>query len=319
MLCFFDTEFLQNGSGKIDLVSIGICREDGQTFYMESSEFNEASANDFVKKEVLPKLGPREQRRSRVDIKKALLEWMGDNVPTWVAYYAAYDAVCLFELFGTFPEQPKGWPKIVWDLKQEVLRLGNFDLPNQDAKGGHNALADAQWLKDAYWFMHGRFGFTIPQSKPLVSHVEAIGTYRDVLKAMGIAPVVEMIGDNTVDNLMTELVRCTTIELSQFVAGLLHTSVNKFAYAYETPQYEDFKQALANIAARYKVMDGLEQGDVCLKITAMMKDIFASHYGSLGPEAADAMAVQYAEHMLAWIKAQDPKLADLSILTPKIY
>lgn len=188
MLYWFDTEFLQSGSGKIQLVSIGIVREDGQTFYMESSEFNEADANDFVKREVLPRLGPREKRKTRAEIRQALIEWVGSDIPTFVAYYAAYDAVCLFELLGSFETQPAGWPKIVWDLKQEILRLGNPDLPNQDKKGEHNALADAQWLRDAYWFLHGKFDFDIPRA-PKPEHHEALECYSKVCRTLGLEPV----------------------------------------------------------------------------------------------------------------------------------
>lgn len=319
-LCFFDTEFLQNGSGKVELVSIGIVRDDGQTFYRESSDFNEASANDWVKANVFPKLGPMDQRKTRAQIRDDLVEWMGELIPTWVAYNASYDGVCLFELFGTFDNLPKGWPNDIWDLKQDRLRVGKPDLPNQDAKGEHNALTDAMWLKDAYYFLHGRFGVTIPQQRPLVSHLEAIDTYRAIMKAMGHDSMVEMIGDNTVDNLISELTRCTTIELGHFAAGLMHVSVNKFEYAYETPHYDEFKAALTNLINRYKVMDGLEQGDTCMKMLAMMKDIFTSNYGALGPEAADAMATQYAQHMIDFIKSQNLQAADLaSSMTPKIF
>lgn len=318
MKYFFDCEFLQNGGQKIDLVSIGFVREDGQTFYMESSEFNEGSANDFVKKEVLPRLGPREKRRPRAEIRKELLAWIGQDIPTFVAYYAAYDAVCLFELLGSFEAMPKGWPKLVWDLKQDILKLGNPDLPNQDKKGEHNALSDAHWLKDAYWFLHGRYGLTIPEHGAKASP-GALETYSEIMKSLGEKPVVEMIGDNTVDNLLADLRRTTSIEVGQFVGGLLNGSVNQFAYAYSMPQYDEFKRSLENMCVRYKVMDGMEQGDVCLKVTAMFKDIFTSTYGALGPEAADLMAVKYAKQMIDYMKAQSPQIADLSLPTPKVY
>lgn len=318
-LVFFDTEFLQDGSGKIDLVSIGLVKDTGETLYCESNEFNEAKANDFVKREVLPKLGPREKRMPRSQIKDAIIQFVGRDIPTWVAYNASYDGVCLFELFGTFENLPQGWPNSVWDLKQDRLRLGKPDLPNQDAKGGHNALADAMWLKDVYWFLHGRYGLVIPQQTPVPATLEGLDTYTAILGAMGIAPVVEAIGDNTVDNLMADLARCTTIELAQFVAGLLTVNVNQFEYAYSAPQYTDLAVALANLCHRYRVMDGKEQGDLCTKVTSMMKDIFATHYAALGPEAADAMAMQYADHMIAYIKSQNPQIADLASNPVKIY
>jgi hypothetical protein len=165
MLYFFDCEFMQCGSGMIDLISIGIVSEDGREIYLESSEFDPAKANVFVRTNVLPKLGPVDERLSRKEIRDRIFQLIGKDSPTWMAYYSAYDFVCLAELFGSFDQLPKGYPKLCWDLKCEALKLGVDDLPHQATKGEHNSLADAKWLKEAYFYLKDKHGLTIPEQK----------------------------------------------------------------------------------------------------------------------------------------------------------
>jgi hypothetical protein len=144
---WFDTEFHEDGK-TIDLISIGLVREDGAVLYMESNEFDvlRAKANPWLAEHVLPKLGPSEQRVSRDFMRQRVLEFVGDKPEFW-AWYADYDWVVLCQLFGRMIDLPKGWPMYCHDFKQvcdaEGLR------PEKQKDGHHNALSDAMWLRHA--------------------------------------------------------------------------------------------------------------------------------------------------------------------------
>lgn len=145
---YYDTEFVENGS-TIDLISIGMIREDGEMYYAVSDEFNldAARAHPFVSKEVLPALDISENLwQSRASIAKQVSGFLKvPKVELW-AWYGSYDHVCLAQLFGTMMDFPKHVPMWTNDLRQEVHRLGNPKLPEQTV-GLHNALADACFLK----------------------------------------------------------------------------------------------------------------------------------------------------------------------------
>lgn len=130
----------------------------------------------------------------------------------------------------------------------------------------------------------------------------------------------EAIGDNTVDNLMDALKRSTAVEVNNFTVALLNANVDKFQYAYRLPQHDQFRQDLRNVLERYRIMDGMEQGDLFVKIESMFKDLFVERYGSLGPEAAELIAVRYAKQMVLFLKENSIQAADLSQdATGKIY
>jgi len=55
MKYFIDTEFIER-PGSIQLISLGIVSEKGESFYAENTNFDERDANDWVKTNVLSKL-----------------------------------------------------------------------------------------------------------------------------------------------------------------------------------------------------------------------------------------------------------------------
>ena len=146
MKIWFDTEFIEDGK-TIDLISIGMVREDGKTLYLESGECDRAKASEWVKENVFPHLtGPLV---SRDTIARQVKLFSGDSPEFW-AYYADYDWVVLCQLFGTMMDLPSGWPMFCRDLRQAVDGIG-IELPAQETTT-HNALADALWLRDcAVW------------------------------------------------------------------------------------------------------------------------------------------------------------------------
>lgn len=144
MKYYLDTEFIEYPC-TIDLISIGIVSEDNRRLYLISSEFDESKASDWVKTNVISKLGDGE-RFSRAAIKDKILEFVGTDKPEFWGYYADYDWVVFCWLMGTMMDLPRGWPMYCNDLKQLCFSLGNPKLPKQ-SKGEHNALDDALWNK----------------------------------------------------------------------------------------------------------------------------------------------------------------------------
>lgn len=144
MKLWFDTEFIEDGK-TIDLLSIGVVREDGATYYAEPAEAARSRAGDWVMCNVLPHLGG--PVRSRAEIAQQLVEFAGP-APEWWAYFADYDWVALCQLYGTMMDLPDGWPMYCRDVKQLADGYGVSDLHalvQQDTQE-HHALEDARWV-----------------------------------------------------------------------------------------------------------------------------------------------------------------------------
>lgn len=179
---YLDTEFIET-PGSIQLISIGITDEKGNDFYMISSEFDESKASDWVKANVIAKLGNKE-RHTLAEIKQKLIEYIeytanvkyfdkknsmtsGENRPRfmkrgkeqdenhyvdlvkgdidWWAYFADYDWVVFCWLFGTMMDLPKGMPMYCKDLKQEMDHAQFPDKLKPKQGNEHHALDDAKW------------------------------------------------------------------------------------------------------------------------------------------------------------------------------
>jgi hypothetical protein len=177
MRIYYDTEFIENGS-TIDLISIGMVAEDGREYYAVNSEIDQwvpdgseklhkrISSHDWLMRNVVPHL-PLTSPPSRssntwiwsLDRKSLLVKprWVIANEvrefilatpdPSLWAWYAAYDHVCLCQLWGPMIWLPKGVPMWTNDLKQETERLGNPELPSMPGVAEHNALSDAREVK----------------------------------------------------------------------------------------------------------------------------------------------------------------------------
>lgn len=149
MRFWFDTEFYEDGS-TIKLISIGVVAEDGRTYYAEPWQaFDRARQTIWLLTNVAPHLKGGE--KPRYLIAEELVAFMGEKPEIW-AYYAAYDWVVLCQLFGRMIDIPKTWPKYCRDVKQFCDDLGNPTLPPQENE--HDALADAQWTRQAWMFLN---------------------------------------------------------------------------------------------------------------------------------------------------------------------
>ena len=173
MRIFFDTEFIEYppyyrgwtdyGKGTIDLISIGLVREDGEEYYAISSDFDEENASEWVIDNVINKLEPDIERKSNKVIQRevyAFVHWNkvheSEN-PSFYAYFCNYDWVVFCWLFGTMMELPAGFPMYCHDIKQimHMLSIKKEDLPVQE-DGHHNALADAKWNKEAFEYISSK-------------------------------------------------------------------------------------------------------------------------------------------------------------------
>lgn len=148
MKIWFDTEFIEDGT-TIDLLSIGLIRADGRTYYAESRDADKSRACDWVKENVFPHLGG--SLKSRATIAREILEFVGPNPEFW-AYFASYDWVALCQLYGRMVDLPKGWPMFCRDLQQLRVEKNIQELPPNEGNA-HNALDDAIWTKKAYEYV----------------------------------------------------------------------------------------------------------------------------------------------------------------------
>lgn len=153
MRIWFDTEFIEDGK-TIDLISIGMVREDGRRFYAENAECDWVRADEWVVKNVFPHLVGERAHMSRAALREAVVDFAGGKPEFW-AYYADYDWVVLCQLFGRMIDLPEGWPMYCRDLKQFLDDMGNPMVPKQ-AGGEHNALQDALWVKETWDFLRER-------------------------------------------------------------------------------------------------------------------------------------------------------------------
>lgn len=178
MRVYFDTEFLEDGK-TIDLISIGMVAEDGRELYAVSEEITSDPLHEricrhpWLMENVVPHLplgkgsSGTEKGHGRLAagrgffnldlssnvvmprrmIRNSVRDFIlaTPDVELW-AWYGAYDLVALAQLFGRLIDLPDGIPMWVNDLRQEVHRLGNPDMPEQsDAR--HDALADARHVR----------------------------------------------------------------------------------------------------------------------------------------------------------------------------
>lgn len=150
MKIWFDTEFIEDGK-TIELISIGMVREDGATLYAESADCDLSRADDWVQKNVIAHLNGGPSEFYRHEIAEKVVKFAGEKPEFW-AYYADYDWVVLCQLFGRMIDLPKGWPMFCRDVKQLAVDLGSPKLPEQSSIE-HHALADAIWTKEAWEFL----------------------------------------------------------------------------------------------------------------------------------------------------------------------
>lgn len=161
---FFDCEFYEDGK-IIDLISIGMVDEYGQTFYAISTEFDavRAATNPWLVENVLSKLPARTEHdliyMSREQIRDGILAFVEDDMhPKFWSYFADYDWICVCQLFGKMIDLPDHFPQFCLDMKQLQDELGvkRSELPKSNPALQHDALEDALWHKRVHDFLQTR-------------------------------------------------------------------------------------------------------------------------------------------------------------------
>jgi hypothetical protein len=147
---YVDCEFIRYAQG-IQLVSIGLVKSTGETYYAISSEFEPSLANDWVSENVLPLLETAIPRKSLAKIAQEIPIFVGNQVGEFWGYLAMYDWWLIVQLYGgNIQKMPYNLPIYCKELKQEIerLRFPIENLPTRPEK--HHALLDAQWCKEVH-------------------------------------------------------------------------------------------------------------------------------------------------------------------------
>lgn len=152
MKIWIDTEFLDDGK-TIDLISIGLIRQDNQTYYAESSEYDYSRSTEWLLDNVHTGLKGREFRKSRSEIALDIVNFCGDSPEFW-GWYCSYDWVALCQLYGPMIAIPSHWPKYCMDVKM-LARMLLKDVEMESVGVAHNALDDAKRIKNVHWKLLG--------------------------------------------------------------------------------------------------------------------------------------------------------------------
>ncbi|WP_341702604.1 3'-5' exoribonuclease domain-containing protein [Ferrovibrio sp.] len=143
MRLWLDTEFHEH-DGLIELISIGLAREDGGTYYAEAQEYDRTRMSPWLRNYVAPHLGgpvlPREEIRNQ------LVAFCGSKPEFW-GWYGAYDWVVLCQLFGGMMELPDGWPVFIREARQYCSDRAKLPIRRGPQ---HHALADAEWQRQVW-------------------------------------------------------------------------------------------------------------------------------------------------------------------------
>lgn len=144
MRIWFDTEFIEDGS-TIDMLSVGMVREDGFELYLENAEADLSRACPWVQRNVLPRLSGAQFARSRSKIAAEIMAFASGGEPEFWADFAAYDWVALCQLYGRMIDLPEGWPMFCLDVRQLIQMRGGDRVKLPPFYGNaHNALDDAR-------------------------------------------------------------------------------------------------------------------------------------------------------------------------------
>lgn len=149
MKYFYDTEFHDNGR-TVDLISIGIVAEDCREYYAVNKDMDmwTISRNTWLMKNVFTHLPNSTTWKPRHQIRDDVYAFLtaGTTKPELWAWFAAYDHLCLSQLWGRMIDVPAPIPQFTNDVRALVNWTGTTRLPAQPA-GQHNALQDAHHVK----------------------------------------------------------------------------------------------------------------------------------------------------------------------------
>lgn len=149
MRYFIDTEFQDNADlAPITLISIAMVSEDGDELYAEIEGATSRVTDPWIRDNVLPHLRGGSALATKDQLRAEILRFVGPNPEFW-GYYCDYDWVVLCQFFGDMTGLPEGWPYYCRDLRQALDEHGLSHIKQPD-DAPHDALADAQWVAEAW-------------------------------------------------------------------------------------------------------------------------------------------------------------------------
>ena len=147
MNIFIDTEFTDPVD--LDLISIGLVTEFGQTFYAERNDYDEALCNDFVRDTVIPLLGaPGAAVRSRADLKVEVIAWLAqfEQDRPVICYDFMGDWALLWDLCD---KQTPKW-LAMRNVRDSIDKIALENFFSATGLARHHALNDARGNAAAY-------------------------------------------------------------------------------------------------------------------------------------------------------------------------
>lgn len=188
MKIFFKVVLIERGRDiPMQMVSVGLVREDGHEFYAINEEcLSNVSREPYLAMNAMPMLPIHRDQdhgyqrilewdREQIDYPRVMaLDRLANNAREFIAevknpelwaWHGAFDYVCLVQLFGKRAEIPAGIPQGYYELVQYWDSRGRPDLPSPLAD--IHALKEAAWVRDAYVWM------TDPEA--LVQREQAVG------------------------------------------------------------------------------------------------------------------------------------------------
>lgn len=151
---FYDFEFHEGADGLLFPISLGIVSDDDRELYIEF-EFDEElvrATNEWVTRNILPRLGPVRDRVSQQTAQRLILDFIGEECrPILWGYFDATDWLLFYRIFGRMVDLPQHFPHWSRDLQQLWWHMGLPErIKPEKGKLAHNAIVDARWIRDLY-------------------------------------------------------------------------------------------------------------------------------------------------------------------------
>lgn len=152
MKYFYDTEFYDDGH-TVDLISIGIIAEDGREYYAvnNDADWDRIYDHRWLMENVVEQLPDEYHWKPGTQIRDEVYAFLtaGNTPPDLWAWFAAYDHLCLSQLWGRMIDVPAPIPQFTNDVRSLSAWTGITRLPMQE-QGAHDALQDARHVKTMY-------------------------------------------------------------------------------------------------------------------------------------------------------------------------
>ena len=116
MKIYIDTEFIE-APNHLELISIGMVKPTGDTYYAISADFDSEKATDWVKENVINQLEPDIEPKPLEVIKEEMVTFVGYLIPQFWAYFASFDWVLIQWMYGGMGKLPYNFPYYCRDLK----------------------------------------------------------------------------------------------------------------------------------------------------------------------------------------------------------